>query len=169
MKTISIKGNKEALHDFVSIKIRDTVKRIFTAVSTLDYQYESKTKIFKFPLLSINLGFDSKESKVRTARGIIAIGSRAIGVIAIGVIEARGIFAIAYLTIGVFGISVAGMGLLTVSVFGIGAVSISIVAIGYFAVGVFAVGFYSVGIIAFGYESYGIIAIGGKAVSLFFR
>ncbi len=52
------------------------------------YRYDSKTRIFGLPLVSIRFGFvrNGKLSMDNTAKGIIAIGNCAIGVVAIGIV-----------------------------------------------------------------------------------
>ena len=54
------------------------------------YRYDSKTRIFGLPLVSIRFGFvrNGKLSMDNTAKGIIAIGNCAIGVVAIGIVIA---------------------------------------------------------------------------------
>ena len=54
------------------------------------YRYDSKTRIFGLPLVSIRFGFvrNGKLSMDNTAKGIIAIGNCAIGVVAIGIVGA---------------------------------------------------------------------------------
>ena len=56
------------------------------------YRYDSKTRIFGLPLVSIRFGFvrNGKLSMDNTAKGIIAIGNCAIGVVAIVVLVSIG-------------------------------------------------------------------------------
>ena len=56
------------------------------------YRYDSKTRIFGLPLVSIRFGFvrNGKLSMDNTAKGIIAIGNCAIGVVAIGIVGVDG-------------------------------------------------------------------------------
>jgi hypothetical protein len=145
----------------------DRIHTLVAAVAPLTYVYQSQRRLFGLPLLSIDLGPDNPEGQMRHARGIIAIGTKATGVLAIGVFIARGGFTIALLTIGLGGISVAGVGLLTVSAFGLGLVSVSAIAVGYIAVGVLAIGVKSVGILAIGVEAVGITVVGKVKDALF--
>ena len=88
------------------------------------YRYDSKTRIFGLPLVSIRFGFvrNGKLSMDNTAKGIIAIGNCAIGVLAMGM-----------LSLGI----VAG-----------GLVAFGVAALGYLALGVSAVGVYAGGVAA---------------------
>ena len=83
------------------------------------YRYDSKTRIFGLPLVSIRFGFvrNGKLSMDNTAKGIIAIGNCAIGVVAIGIV---------------------GVGLFTFGVLAMGLLSLGIVAGGLAAFGVAA-------------------------------
>ena len=88
------------------------------------YRYDSKTRIFGLPLVSIRFSFvrNGKLSMDNTAKGIIAIGNCAIGVVAMGM-----------LSLGI----VAG-----------GLVAFGVAALGYLALGVSAVGVYAGGVAA---------------------
>ena len=68
------------------------------------YRYDSKTRIFGLPLVSIRFGFvrNGKLSMDNTAKGIIAIGNCAIGVVAIGIVG-----------VGLFTFGVLAMGMLS--------------------------------------------------------
>jgi len=48
---------------------------------TLNYYYESPYKIFNLPLLSVNLGQDTLQGKMRQAKGIVAVGFDVVGII----------------------------------------------------------------------------------------
>ncbi|WP_287224032.1 hypothetical protein [Oscillibacter sp.] len=76
------------------------------------YRYDSKTRIFGLPLVSIRFGFvrNGKLSMDNTAKGIIAIGNCAIGVVAIGIVGV-GLFTFGVLAMGMLSLGiVAGIG-----------------------------------------------------------
>ena len=105
--------------------------------------WESKTRLFGLPLVSVCLSFYPHMLRCRrTARGIIAIGNIAVGVVALGA--------------------------LSVGVFSIGAVSIGTFALGALAFGLAALGPVAVGLLAFGpvalglWYAGGVAALGGK-------
>ncbi|GAB4370431.1 MAG: hypothetical protein Kow0042_12670 [Calditrichia bacterium] len=145
----------------------DFCRHISKALESLPYEYESPRKFLGLPLLSINLGFDNPQGKMRYARGIIAIGNKATGIIAFGIFVARVFFSISIIAYGVVSVSIVGLALLSVGVFGVGVVSVSVVAVGYLAVGIFALGYKSVGIVAVGHDVVGIITMGQKIRSAF--
>jgi hypothetical protein len=138
--------------------------KIFDAVP---YEYESPRKIFGLPLLHINLGFDNPGGRMRHARGLVAIGNQATGVLAFGLFFAKGVFAIAPVAVGGLAVSVGGLALTSVSVVGVGLVSVSIFAVGWLAVGILALGVKSVGIAAIGQEVVGILGIGREVHAIF--
>jgi len=132
------------------IRIENYVSKKMKTFLAIQYQHESRIKIFGLPLLSINLGFDKPEGIMRHARGIIAIGAKSTGIVAFGTIIARGLFTLAPICFGGFSISVFSMGIVCISCFGIGIISVSAFAIGYLAVGVVAIGVKCIGIFAIG-------------------
>ena len=142
-------------------------QRLQHVLSTFTYQYESGRKIFGFPLISVNFGFDTTADEMRHAKGVIAIGTKATGIISFGVIFSRGLLALGGLCFGFLTVSLASIAVVSVSVFGLGLVSVSVFAVGYIAVGVLALGWKSLGIIAIGKEVVGIICFGQKVDSLF--
>ncbi len=147
--------------------ITDFFRQLTRALNTLTYQYESRRKFLGLPWLSINLGFDTPNGKMRHAKGIIAIGSRATGVFSFGFFLSRGLIAVGGVAIGLGSVSLVGLALISVSVIGFGVVSVSVFAFGYIAIGVLALGYKSIGIIAIGKEVVGIIGIGQEVNSLF--
>lgn len=142
-------------------------RHLCKALESLPYEYESPRRFLGLPLLSINLGFDHPRGKMRHARGIIAVGNQATGIIAFGIFVARGFFTVALIATGLVSVSVASAALLSVSVVGIGMVSVSVFAVGYLAVGILAVGSKCVGIVAIGQEVVGILGIGQRVRALF--
>lgn len=147
--------------------IVDFYRCLCKALETLPYEYESPRKFLGLPLLSINLGFDNPGGQMRHARGIVAIGNQATGVIAFGIFVARGIFTVALIAVGLVSVSIASVALLSVSVVGFGIVSVSVFAVGYLALGILAVGYKSVGIVAVGKDVVGIIGIGQRVRAVF--
>ena len=107
------------------------------------YRYDSKTRIFGLPLVSIRFGFvrNGKLSMDNTAKGIIAIGNCAIGVVAIGIVG-----------VGLFTFGVLAMGMLSLGIVAGGLAAFGVAALGYLALGVSAVGVYAGGVGAHGAE-----------------
>ena len=103
------------------------------------YRYDSKTRIFGLPLVSIRFGFtrNGRVSIENVARGVIAIGNCAVGVVAIGIIG-----------VGLLSFGVVSMGLLALGFVAAGLVSFGIAALGVLALGVSAVGVYTGGVAA---------------------
>jgi len=74
--------------------------RLGSALQQLPYEYHSSRTVFGLPLLSINLGFDNPDGHMRSARGVVAVGNDAVGLLAVGVFTARGLFALGTLSAG---------------------------------------------------------------------
>lgn len=102
------------------------------------YEYRSTYTLLGLPLVHIHFGTD-EQGNMRTAKGWIAIGTKAYGVL----------YAAGALAVG--GISC-------------GAQAVGIIAIGGFGVGVFAFGGMALGILALGGASIGYLAFGGGAI-----
>jgi hypothetical protein len=106
--------------------------------------YEEFTSFRQFwglPLLHYTRGRHPETGRLKTAKGIIAIGRRAIGCIAIG-----------QLAIGLF--------------FGLGQAACGLLCVGQGAVGLLVAGQVAVGIISVGQIAIGIVAIGQMAVGI---
>ena len=103
------------------------------------YRFDSRTRIFGLPLVSIRLGFarHRRLSRDDVARGIIAIGNAAVGVVAIGIVG-----------VGLFTFGVVAMGLLSLGIVAGGLAAFGVAALGYLALGVSAVGIYAGGVVA---------------------
>ncbi|NLF08034.1 MAG: hypothetical protein GX594_08650 [Pirellulaceae bacterium] len=100
------------------------------------------------PLWDIAFGSDPEKGEVRGhARGIVAIGDVAAGVLALGGV-ARGLLAIGGVAIGVFAL---------------GGCSLGLAALGGLAVGGFAFGGCAIGVVAVGGLAVGYLACGGAA------
>ena len=111
------------------------------------YRYDSKTRIFGLPLVSIRFGFvrNGKLSMDNTAKGIIAIGNCAIGVLAMGMLSlgivagglaAFGVAALGYLALGVSAVGVYAGGVAAIAA----KIAVAVSAVAPTAVGEFASG-----------------------------
>jgi len=101
------------------------------------FEYVSKRKVFGLPLLHVVLGpaVDPATSKIRIAKGIVAIGGIAVGVLAIG-----------GLALGVIAIGGVGLGLIVLGAASIGvAIAVGAAAVGFVAIGGAAFGYYAMG------------------------
>lgn len=105
-------------------------------------EYKSRRTLRGIPLVHINYGVGR-----RTAKGIIAIGNKAVGVVSIG-----------FLSVGVVSCGLLSLGLLT-----LGCVCAGLFAFGSAAAGLFAFGAFAIGWQAFGGVAFGTYAIGGAA------
>lgn len=134
-----------------------------------EISYTSKLRIFNIPLVDIyfriyrfsgfgcyRIGFDGHS---RCAKGIIAIGTRAVGVCTLSFFGA-GLFGVGLLNIGLF----FSLGLCSVSLlYAIGLLSLSI----YMAFGVIAIGMYAFGVVALGAQmAVGVVAWGNHAIGI---
>ena len=105
----------------------------------------SKRTLFGLPLWHVATGMDPGTGRMRTARGIVAIGDRAQGVVAIGGV-AMGVFAFGGFSIGVVSIGGFSAGLFVMGGFGLALIA----AFGGFAMAPIAFGGMAVGWYAFG-------------------
>ena len=105
------------------------------------YAYDSQTRIFGLPLVSIRLGF-VRGQQLRwenVARGVVAIGNVAIGVAALGLVSV-GLLSFGCIALGLLALGVIAMGTLSLGVVAVGCVSLGVCAMGLYAGGVCAVG-----------------------------
>lgn len=103
------------------------------------FEYRSARTFAGLPLLHVATGID-RDGKVRTARGVIAIGQRAVGFVAIGIV-AGGIVALGVVSGGVIALGVVAVGLALAGGVNVAApVAFGVVAFGYAAGGVHAIG-----------------------------
>ena len=117
------------------------------------YAYDSKTRVFGLPLVSIRFGFVRNQhvSWEHVAKGIIAIGNCAVGVVSLGIVS-----------VGLVSVGVIGLGLaLAGGIIAMGLAAFGVVAMGLVALGVCALGVYAGGVCAVGGE----IAVGVAAAS----
>jgi GLTT repeat (6 copies) len=103
------------------------------------YEWKSQGTWMGEPLIHIAFGCEPT-GRPRTARGMIAIGQRAIGGIAIGIMAA-GFVSIGVVAAGVFSIGIVAIGLaVACGVNAAGGIAIGVVAAGWKAGGVTAIG-----------------------------
>ena len=124
------------------------------------WTWESKTRLFGLPLVSICLSFYPYMLRCRkSARGIIAIGNIAVGVVALGAFSV-GVFSIGALSVGAFALGALAFGLTALGPVAVGLMAFGPVAIGlWYAGGVAALG----GDIAVGVAAAGETAVGYDA------
>jgi predicted Ser/Thr protein kinase len=121
-------------------------------------EFRSKTTLFGWPLVHIAFGLDPRTGRSRTAKGIIAIGDRAVGGIAIGGAAAGGI-AIGGAAVGLLSLGGVSLGVLMA----IGGLALGGLAFGGLAVGVVAIGGGAIGLYAYGGTAFGLHALGANA------
>ena len=105
------------------------------------FEWKSQRTWMGHPLVHVAFGCDAK-GRVRTARGVVAVGQRAVGFVACGIVSA-----------GILSFGVASFGVVSV-----GVVSIALGC----AVGVNAIAPCAVGVTAIGIVARGVGAIGWK-------
>ncbi len=129
-------------------KVDDLTRSINGSV----YRYDSKTRVFGLPLVSVRVGFvrNGRMTKDNVARGVIAIGNATIGVVSLGIVS-----------IGLFSFGCLALGLLALGIVAMGPLAAGVAALGYMAFGVSAVGCYAGGVCALGTD----IAVGVAAAS----
>lgn len=142
------------------------------SLSSVCFEYVSKTKLCGMPLVHINLGFG------RAAKGIIAIGMRSKGVLSIGIfsmgIFSPGVFALGIFSFAAFALALISFGAVSVGVFSGGAIALGFVTLGAVSIGCFSNGALAVGkYVAAGDVAYGNIALAktaanGNVISLVF-
>ena len=119
----------------------------------LEYEYKSARTVRGIPLVHINFGLGR-----RTARGIIAIGNKAIGVVSLGFL------AVGLVSLGVLAAGLLAFGAMAAGLLAFGAISAGLVAFGGIAAGITAFGGVACGVYAMGGAAYaGQIAVGGIA------
>lgn len=114
------------------------------------FAYDSKTRIFGLPLVSVRLGGVRGHQMAweHVAKGVIAIGNAAAGVVAVGLVS-----------VGAVSLGVVALGLLALGICAMGLAAFGVVALGVTALGVCAMGKYAAGVAAVGRE----IAVGVAA------
>ena len=134
-------------------------------------EFRTATTWQGWPLIHLVRGTDPATGKPRIARGVIAIGPRAVGGLAIGG-RAKGLIAVGGLATGIIaigGLAVGGLavGGLTVGLgFAVGGLALGTVAAGGLAVGLgFAVGGLALGTVAAGGLAMGWVGLGTETVA----
>lgn len=132
-------GGGDDLSAQQAVRLEKKVDELTNYVKGKVYRFDSKTRIFGLPLVSVRFGFtrNGRVSIENVARGVIAIGNCAVGVVAIGIIG-----------VGLLSFGVVSLGLLALGFVAAGLVSFGIAALGVLALGVSAVGVYSGGVAA---------------------
>ena len=122
-----------------AVRLEKKVDELTNYVKGRVYRFDSKTRIFGLPLVSIRFGFtrNGRVSIENVARGVIAIGNCAVGVVAVGIIG-----------VGLLSFGVVSLGLLALGFVAAGLASFGIAALGVLALGVSAVGVYAGGVAA---------------------
>ncbi len=128
-------------------------------------RFRSNIRIFGMPLIDVAIGPHGKE-RVGRARGVIAFGDIAVGLVAIGNVFALGVVAFGgALSIGVLSLSGVALGLLAFGGVGLGGVAFGGVAGGAIATGGLAAGWLALGGAAIGQYAAGGAASGAHVVN----
>jgi serine/threonine protein kinase len=143
----------EALsRQLTSLQMPAGMKRLF------GYEYRSRRTLWGLPLVHIATGMDPVTGRMRVARGVIAIGNVAVGVVALGGATAVGFLALGGgVALGLMSFA-GGLGLGLLAIGGgaaVGAVALAGgIAVGGLALGGGAVGYYAFGGGAWGAHPY---------------
>lgn len=140
-------------------KLEKQVEEISSYFRT--WAWDSQTKVFGLPLVSVRLRFGHFMRKKDVARGIIAIGGVSVGVVSLGMVSLGGI-SIGAISVGFFALGALAFGLAALGAVAFGLLAFGTVAVGaWYAGGVtaladkIAVGVAAVGQTAVGYEAEG--------------
>lgn len=109
---------------------------------TFEYEYKSTHMVRGVPLVHVNFGLGR-----RTARGIIAVGNKAVGIVSLGLLS----------------VGVVSLGVLSAGLIAFGTLAAGLAAFGAISAGLVSFGAISAGVLAFGGLAYGVYAIGGAA------
>ncbi len=133
-------------------RLEEKVDDLARCVKGRIYAYDSRTRLFGLPLVSVRVGFvrGQRLAWENVARGFIAIGNAAVGVVSIGIVG-----------VGVVSLSILAAGVLALGAVAIGLMAFGVAAVGFAAVGVSALGIYAGGVAAVGRE----IAVGVAAAA----
>lgn len=119
-------------------------------------RYDSRTRIFGLPLVSVRICFarGGKLTWDNVAKGVIAVGNCAVGAVAVGAVS-----------LGLISFGVLALGLLALGIVAAGLGAFGVAALGVLALGVSAVGAYAGGVVASGAEAaVGVVAAGKTAI-----
>lgn len=139
-----------------TVKLEEQVEEISRYFRGWSWFWDSKTRIFGLPLVSVRLHLRPHLMRNRdAAKGIIAIGNIALGAVALGA-----------LSVGAVSIGALSVGLLAVGALAFGLAALGPVAIGLLAFGPVAIGlWYAGGVAALGGKiAVGVAAVGETAV-----
>lgn len=151
-------------------RIENTINKNMAAPGK-EYEYISKTKIGRLPLVHIhyrswasgtispffmNLGYQTRFMAIRgdysvKAKGIIAIGNNATGLISIG-LWAKGLISLGLISVGGLALGVFSLGLLAMGIICAGLAAVGIIAFGILAMGISVIGIYTSGVASLGKE-----------------
>jgi hypothetical protein len=95
------------------------------------YEWKTKANVFGFPLIHIAIGRDRKTGKLLIAKGVVAIGQFAIGIISFAQFSIGALIGFGQFSIGIIAIAQFALGIL----FGLGQFATGVITIGQFAVG----------------------------------
>ncbi|HEY1080650.1 MAG TPA: serine/threonine-protein kinase [Prosthecobacter sp.] len=121
----------------------------------VNYEYRSKASLAGWPLLHISFGKDPQTGRMRRARGVVAIGGHATGLVALGLVAFGGV------AWGVCSVGLLAMGVLCAGLATAGVVSFALVA----AYGVLALAPLALGVNPMGYLAAGVKAVGTYTAS----
>ncbi|HEX4385164.1 MAG TPA: sigma-70 family RNA polymerase sigma factor [Myxococcales bacterium] len=116
------------------------MRRLRAPVSFDKFEYKSKATLFGLPLVHIRLAPPAVDAG--PARGIVAVGDRAIGVFALGE-QAAGFFSVGAVSVGVIAVGGASFGLISLGGFALGAFAFAGAAMGFWASGGLALGWHA--------------------------
>lgn len=122
----------------------ESLRKTKPPMPRLNFEYKSRRTVHGIPLLHINFGIGR-----HTAKGIFAVGNKAVGVVACG-----------FLSLGV-----VSVGLLSLGLMALGTLAAGGLAFGAGAAGVIAFGGAAAGWLAFGGAACGMYAIGGASAA----
>lgn len=150
----SARRSGEPLHPDVAVRVAKQPKATASC-------YTSSTKLLNLPIMDVQFNAAMVDGAVETpltARGWIALGDRAHGILLGGGTRARGLVAVGSFAFG--GITIGGFGCGLINLCG---VSLGAISLGGLAIGWLAFGGLSIGVNAFGGLAAGINAVGGAA------
>jgi len=128
---------------------------IGTAIETPEeYEFVSNKKTKKdLPYLHIHVGKQVQTINAK-ARGVIAIGNNAKGLVSIGIFVSVGLVSIGLFSIGVLAFGILAVGLASVASFAFGGAAFGAVAAGIVSFGAVSLGYVSFGAVSVGYYAH---------------
>ncbi|MCX5681855.1 MAG: hypothetical protein NT079_06290 [Candidatus Omnitrophica bacterium] len=95
------------------------------------YEWKTKASVWGLPLIHIAIGRDRKTGKLLIAKGVVAIGQFAIGIISFAQFSLGVVVGFGQFSIGIIAVAQFALGIL----FGLGQFATGVTAIGQFAFG----------------------------------